>query len=256
MNEQYLHDRLRDYVEAEIGSDFHLWAKIQPQLGPVQGLGMSEAGLPRKGRHWRTAFMVGVLFVGGLAALTAAVPAAQAGVGMIMQRFGFVLIQPSASAPLISASPSVQSRTTPVAQGGLIPIVSLAEAQQRVTFHIPQPTWLPAGLTFGGAHVFPPNWAQVFYRPVNGSPGGLGVEITQGKPSGGYVYPPEAVQPVSVNGVSALYAHGTGDPPAKWDAQADAGMLSWEADGFTYVVRASELHLSREELIRVAESLH
>ncbi len=51
----------------------------------------------------------------------------------------------------------------PAAVAVELPVVGIGEAQRQVEFKIPQPSWLPAGLTLQGAHVAPPNWAQIFY---------------------------------------------------------------------------------------------
>jgi hypothetical protein len=58
-----------------------------------------------------------------------------------------------------------------------------------------------------------------------------------------------------VHGRPAIYARGGNGDRGGWDATVDAGLLSWHDDGFTYVLQFSGLGLSRDELIRIAESV-
>jgi len=130
-----------------------------------------------------------------------------------------------------------------------IPPLPLEEAQRQVSFHIPTPTWLPAGLTLKGAHVQPPNWANTFYGPIDPTDyapyAGFGISITRGKDATSYSIDGATEQaPLTINGVPAQYSAGT-----------DSGMLIWEANGFTYNLSYSNLKLSRAELQRIAESL-
>lgn len=139
------------------------------------------------------------------------------------------------------------------------PNLTLAQAQAGVDFRIPAPTWLPHGVAFGGALVDSPTSVVLHYAgPAKGS--GMGVEITEGSPTGGSAVPSGSLQAVSVNGAPAFFAHGSyvdngaGTSP-RWDPQADAQMVTWTAGGFTYTVSASGLHLSKNDVLRFAESL-
>lgn len=87
----------------------------------------------------------------------------------------------------------------------------------------------------------------------------MGIETTRGQRQGGYVYPEYATQEVKVNGQAALFVQGTWTQAApgvlRWNMDADATALSWQADGYTYMVGSSGLGLSQQDIIRVAESL-
>jgi hypothetical protein len=81
---------------------------------------------------------------------------------------------------------------------------------------------------------------------------------------GGYGAPLGSAEEVEVNGNEAVFVKGIwvlvdeSRPPANntiWDETADAGMLSWEADGFTYILQVSHLRLLRENYIKIAESV-
>ncbi|HET8631236.1 MAG TPA: hypothetical protein VFL91_27775, partial [Thermomicrobiales bacterium] len=100
----------------------------------------------------------------------------------------------------------------------------------------------------------------VSYMPVAGGPyppsTGLGIQQTAGSTlHGGYAIPTSQVQDARVNGRPAAYAHGAWTEAGVWDGTLDAGMLSWEEGGFTYVVHSSGLGLGREDLVKIAESL-
>jgi hypothetical protein len=78
----------------------------------------------------------------------------------------------------------------------------------------------------------------------------------------GMIVPESAAQSLTVNGHPASYAHGkwrpaNGDPASglQWDSTADDGVLSWDDRGLTYVIWSSGLGLSRDDLVRVGESL-
>ncbi len=148
-----------------------------------------------------------------------------------------------------------EQRAAPRAEVREIPAVSLAEAQKQVSFNIPQPGWLPEGLTLKGAHVNPPGWANVFHGRADGREGGLGIEATQGTGKTNYVFPDSAKQPVAVNGQPAIYIHGAWNGQGQWNDNADAATLEWSANGFALHLSGSGLGLSRDEIIRIAESV-
>jgi len=78
--------------------------------------------------------------------------------------------------------------------------------------------------------------------------------------------PKSREQTVMVSDYFATYVHGSwrsdgqGDPNEsignhRWDDSRDSAWLSWqEEEGPTYILSASDLKLSREDLIRIAES--
>jgi hypothetical protein len=82
------------------------------------------------------------------------------------------------------------------------------------------------------------------------------IQMHVGSAAGGYAVPAAAVQQVRVGGQPAVYARGSWDKSGNWNGDANAELLSWEKDGLAYVLSASGLDLSREDMIRIAESLH
>lgn len=137
----------------------------------------------------------------------------------------------------------------------MLPVISFEEAQEQVSFVIPQPKWLPDGLVLKGSHVSPPNWAQYFYSRADGGEGGLGIEVTQGASQSQYVFPATATQPVKIKGQSAFCAQGSWNEKQEWIGTADAGHLEWSANGFLSTISHSGLGLSCNDLIKIAESL-
>jgi hypothetical protein len=187
----------------------------------------------------------------GLALLLLAViaPAVVAG----LQSFGLVLMSPL---DLWRVDHSTPSNAEP--RGGPMTLnLSLEEAQSQVDFRIPTPAWLPDGVVFRGAFTGPTRTTDVVvsYRAAGESSGGLSIQIHRGLPSGGYVVPEWAAETVQVRGRPAIYARGGNGSRGGWDATVDAGLLSWQDDAFTYVLQFSGLGLSRDDLIRIAESV-
>ncbi len=128
--------------------------------------------------------------------------------------------------------------------------VSFEEAQQVIPFHIPHPTWLPAGVTLQGAHVQPPNWVNVFYGhtpPQLGvATGGIGFQVHRGDSVG-------TSQIIGTEGEEIRI----GDIPAvmEWVPGGDTGSIKWAVADFHYQASTSGLGLRREDLIRFAESI-
>ncbi len=136
-----------------------------------------------------------------------------------------------------------------------LPVVGVDDAQRKVGFDIPEPTWLPTGLVLQGAHVDPPNWTHIFYGPADGSPRGLGIEISTGPKEGGYDYPDTAMRSVSVSGYSGICVQGSWNERQEWVASADAGALEWSTGDFWYRISHSGIGLSCENTVRIARSL-
>ncbi len=143
----------------------------------------------------------------------------------------------------------------PAAVAVELPVVGIDEAQRQVEFEIPQPRWLPAGLTLQGAHVAPPNWAQIFYGLADASAGGMGIEINEGSKEGNYLYPDDAKQSVTIGGQTGVCVQGSWNERQEWMALSDAGALEWSANGFSYHIGHFGLGLSCENLVRIAQSL-
>ena len=151
--------------------------------------------------------------------------------------------------------PQLQGLLRPTSVAIELPVVGIDEAQRQVEFEIPQPSWLPAGLTLQGAHVDPPNWAHIFYGFADASAGGLGIEINKGSSEGKYLYPDEAKQSITIGGQAGVCVQGSWNERQEWLALADAGALEWSANGFWYRIGHSHLGLSCENLVRIAQSL-
>ena len=144
------------------------------------------------------------------------------------------------------------------------PVLDLQQAQGHVSFRIRTASWVPSGLHLAGVGMDPkpPDYssygdhASVRYT---GHGGGLTIDEQPGTPFGGSGVPSSAPHTVRVNGRPAVFVHGnyessgTADP--KWNPNADVEELSWQADGLTYDIRASDLHLSERDMIRIADSV-
>lgn len=235
----------------------------------------------------RAGAVAAVLFVAALL-LLATVPSVRAAFGrMMQQRFGLVLVEPTPQTATIS-EPEEGS------QGQLsekiIPPISFAEVQAQVPFAIPLPTLLPQGFELWASRVGtgphgesmdedgnritiePPVQVILHFKPDESSKNRYHPEATLGLDivdqtglRGGYAVPAGSDEDVEVNGNPAVFVRGAwvrldeGKPPSPdnmtWDDTADAVMLSWEADDFTYILSGSHLGLTQEEYIRIAESI-
>ena len=203
-----------------------------------------------------------------LAALSLGVPTTRAAI----QSLGVSLLQPASVAPSLepTAVPQpVSAASQPRGPQRSGTPVTVEVARERAAFPLRLPGWLPEGLQIEHAYLLPApaNGGQgvgevdvVAYAPTGNR--WLGIHQTLGQSGRPYGLDPNFVQAVSVADQPALYARGSWDslsPTASesgWDPQADASILTWERDGVTYVLRAVGLGLDREELIRIAASLH
>ncbi len=158
------------------------------------------------------------------------------------------------AAALITTQTPIQDTQTvegnaPAVTARQIPQVTLEEAQAQVPFHIPVFTWLPPGLELGGAHVSPPDWAHIYYKPTPSSPypseAGIGLAVTRG----------EDPAQIDIDGTQRRGDIMVNGQPARYWAGESRGMLRWEADGFSYTLTYSGLDLDREDVKRLAESL-
>lgn len=235
----------------------------------------------------RAGAVAAVLFVAALL-LLATVPSVRAAFGrMMQQRFGLVLVEPTPqTATILEPDESSQGQLAEK----IIPPISFAEAQAQVPFAIPLPTLLPEGFELWatrvgtGPHgesmdedgnrvtIEPPVQVILHFKPDESSKNRYHPEATLGLDimdraglHGGYTIPAGSEADVEVNANSAVFVRGAwvrldeSKPPLPdnmtWDDRADAAMLSWEADGFTYTLSGSHLGLTQEEYIRIAESI-
>lgn len=146
------------------------------------------------------------------------------------------------------AAPATQTTSVPAVVSELysIPFLSLEEAQRQVTFHIPTPARLPAGLTLKGVRILD-SWVSLSYikQDAGFEYAGLNISIVPGQVADRKHIGVQR-QKVMVNGQPAVY---------EWVEGEDLGTLSWQQDGFTYSMGSSRLGLSRDDLIRIAETL-
>lgn len=146
--------------------------------------------------------------------------------------------------------------------------VGLADAQAQVSFEIKTARWLPAGIAFAGVAVFGndtvdgPSSVSVEYLPLGRTGPGPGIRIQEhpGTQVGGSAAPASAVQHVTVDGQPAVFIRGdyeSSGPAANgvWTPGADAEELSWEHVGLTFDLIAGGLHLTQQDLIRLADSV-
>ncbi|HVX31336.1 MAG TPA: hypothetical protein VHA53_12725 [Nitrolancea sp.] len=242
---------LDEIASATVPATVDLWPAIARRV---------NAGQPRsktafaRARVWR----LGVAVAAVLLSVVVITPVRQS-IADTIQHFGIVETSRT-RLPQETRAPGFAATAVAVE----LPLLSLEEAQQQVNYPIPIPTWIPPGTHLRGAFVSGDGSVSLSYVP-NGwtgqsSQGGFGIGIRQGASAGlgGYEIPSSAIQHVTVNGSPAIYAHGAWDAPPNsiWHDDADAAMLSWSADGFVYTLSQGELGLSRDDLIRIAESVH
>ncbi len=171
-----------------------------------------------------------------------------------VQRLGAVLIGPTPT-PIRRQSTSGNAPTA--SQPQAMPRLTFDQAQQLAAFQIPRPSYIPTGIEFRFAFAST-NGATVvlsYGRPKDTS-SGMGIQIEQGSPNGGYAFPASAARTVKVNGREGVYVQGSWDEQGRWNGTADAAFLSWQDRGFTYDLQYSGLGLTRAEMIRIAESVH
>jgi len=187
--------------------------------------------------------------------------AAQGHTGDRRQQAGVILVDPTAmAAPRPTAA---ASQPHPVGQVQLLARIPLAEAQPRVPFPIRLPTALPAGLVLRGVVVAPappdgasaPPQVDVGYGAADRPDAGLHIQETLGTAQGGYAVDATQAQQLIVDGHPAVYAPGAWRKEGDWDTGADSAILSWRADGMTYVLQYAGLGLTREDLARIAASV-
>lgn len=139
----------------------------------------------------------------------------------------------------------------------VIPRMSLAEAQQQVSFTIPLPSKVPHNLELKGASVRD-NWVSVGYGPATPQSGfGMGLEVYPGTGIGGsqYVFPNHAKQATTVNGNPAVCVEGSWNSLNQWKPNNDAIHLGWSDGTLSYRLGGSGLQLDCDEAVKIAESI-
>jgi hypothetical protein len=175
----------------------------------------------------------------------------------VLQRFGLVLVSPT---PVTQNAPTGPASARPTAAAGIsggpsTPSLTLQQAQAQARFPIRTPSWLPPNVVFRGALVASDGTVVVSYRRVDDPSKGMFIQMQPGPTVGGYAVPSSAAKAIRVDGAPAVYAHGSWDQSGNWHAEADAELVSWESGGMAYVLSASSLGLSRDDMIRIASSL-
>jgi hypothetical protein len=266
---QELHQNLLEIGQQRIADNVDLWPVIQDQI------------LQSATRKWarQRRLRLGLLSLLGLlilaSTLLAVSPRARAAAQQF-QRFALILIgaQPVQNLDT-QGSPPQKGPTPATTEKRVLPNMSQGEIQSQLPFALPVPSWLPEGLAYQGGLVVEepsdkacdqtncststPTYDIVLaYGWGDPSKSGLNLQIWSGQPSGGYVFPQSAEQSVQVNGRAATYVLQT------WEADPQAGQmnpggtqaLSWQGqNGFTYLLTTSNLELSRQDMIRMAESI-
>jgi hypothetical protein len=255
-------------------------------LQPAVAARLARRGAARRRRRTRAVVLVGALLVAALTPLVVA--AARPAVEVWLHHSGLVLVprETVARGPTPGEEPPVAASTAvagaapvgtvvvgrvaastvvagtaiagpgPAGSGGVRRFAGLPldEVQRRASFPVCAPTWLPDGLQVVGGDVGPNGSVAVRFAPASGAASGGGIQQIPGTPGGHYAAPAEHAEAVAVRGRPATFVRGTWEKDGRWHPEADAGLLSWEANGVTYVLMFSGLDLNREQVIRIAES--
>ncbi|MCG8353002.1 MAG: DUF4367 domain-containing protein [Chloroflexales bacterium] len=256
MNKHDIKRVLHDHAARNIAR-VDLWPAIERQLPPKLESRLRQRMRVRRVSIRLAAVGLAVLLCLGAIALSPAVAGTL--FDQTIQRFGLVVLVSEAPDEPVQSSPSGVSQVPVGPKLAPKSNLSLAEAQQQTPFPILQPAYLPDNVELtkvwvGGSNStfeLPPSiQVSLTYRPTIAVPGkeraNVMLNIIQGtEDRGGYEVSASEVRETTVNGHPAVYA----------DRQGDSGMLSWQADGFTYVLHAYNLGLQQDDFVRIAESL-
>lgn len=283
MKEQHVPPILQEIAEDNVPKTVDVWPAIHAR---IMETGTAEHSRQTGLRIGTGRILIGVCVVIFLLAmgLPIAVLAAQGKIGF----FGVTLVhdKPGTSPGITLSLPTPTPAPSNVRKGDVycpdcrtspvpVQLLSVTEAQTFVPFLIRVPTWLPD--TFMPVRASIPRTASnktdgpasvnmgFEHRPdVHGW---ISLDEIQGEQTGPYGIEARQAQQVKVNGHSAVFARGkwqtdpkTGhlpaNQPSQWDDMANAGILAWAVDGITYVLRFEGVDLTRETMIRIAESIH
>lgn len=251
MSTEHIAELVREVTEEEVPGTVDLWPAIRNRVRAMAPVRRHRRSAIPTGRRAVLAGMGATVLALGVLSTT---PAAQASVHALGQRFGLVLGDDSSLHAKPSALGTQVTRTAVVERAGQL---SLSAAQQRTPFPIRVPSWLPAGLTLRDATMgteMPPT-VMLSYSRADRPSAGMGLQEIQGLVAGGISVPASRTQDVTVGGKPGIYVHGASEAGGAWSDTVDGGLLSWQAEGMTYVLQYSGLGLSRADLVRVAESL-
>lgn len=273
MHRQQVHPAIAEIVEQDVPNTIDLWPTIQAHVAAhrqnTERTPPPVAPTPPFGRAFRTpvlrwavsGLVVCVLLIGTLLAT----PVTRAGLQAISRQFGLSFIDPAQS----------QNTTTVEVAATSEPVTSprtLVEAQQQVPFKIRTPQWVPGGVPLASAEANKYNdrdyTVSLFYRdmriPLDEDAPVIHLLIFKG-PLNGHLVAASREEDVIVQGQPAVYVHGgwrddgKGDPTTalgnlQWDDAIDSAWLSWEDQSITYSMAVHNLGVTREDVLRIAES--
>jgi hypothetical protein len=248
-------------------SGIDLWPQIE--MRPESSL--KERRLKIVAQRYRSAYILAAAALILMAAITIAVPQARASIKEVFQRMGMEFVQPDPGPQ--GAVASVESiRGTPP------PSMTLEEIQELFPYMLLAPAWLPGDLALSHAGI---SWSLSEENPT-GSPcvrlayreaetptddqRYLSFQVSPGECGGPFLLPVTKEQAVEVNGVPGSFVQGgwrsdgKGDPETtyahlQWDDSLGDAYLAWRQEGLNYFIAAFNLGLTREDMIRVAESI-
>jgi hypothetical protein len=241
---------LDEFARDHVPYDVDLWPEIAATLSTRRRPPYTRLD---RGQLWRIAVVATALLLSIIV-----LPPTRQTIADTIQHFGIVETN-STTVRIGPPAPGATAVSVPV------PMYSLEEAQKRVPYPIPQPSWIPAGFRLRGVFVGHDDVVTVSYVSddwqVKVNSGAFGFSVHPGtEPSlGGTAIPSTAIRHVTVNGAPAIYAQGAWEHQPDgmtWHGDADAVRVAWAADGFTYDLSGSKTDLGRDGLIRIAESIH
>lgn len=247
--------------QAAPGNTVSLWPRIAAQMAEK-----SRATARTSTYRKRITFAAGLGLLFVFIGLLVFVPPVRAFAESIIQRIGIAFVNTEQFGPNTEVGQPTTNMITPP------PTLSVQEFQERLTFPLLTPSWLPEELTF-------------IHHSISNSQSGQSVDIQYCRTEDMAVqsgclflyasYNAQAATPllaeskeqtVEVNGQPGIYVHGgwqdngQGDPNTQlgnllWDDQVDVAYLTWMQDGVTYLLEAHYLGLTLEDMQRIASSM-
>jgi hypothetical protein len=275
MNTRVIRAVLEEELAALAPNSINLWPVVAAKLANQQQQQVRRKEVGRGVAMFL--FLILILFV--------ASPQLRVAIGQgiqrydILQRFGLVLTD---SSQITSQGATVKEVEQDVR---VLPALSLKEAQEQVPFPIPMPSILPNGLELWAVRVGSGPYAEtidadgkrvqigsrvgviITFKPNDNvkldSAAVLSLTVWDGtNVQGGYAVPEQKDEEVVVNGKPAIFIKGAWRrvdledfKNMTWDHTADVGTLSWESNGFTYILEGYQIGLTRDNLIQIAESV-
>lgn len=261
---------LEEYASNHIPSTTDIWPKLQMKIREGQLLhSRHTTSIGERVSRWlhlrRGMLSASIAILLVLISILIASPA-RANILAIAQQFGVVFVDTSTAVKNIDES-SLGDRKTE--ETGELPLVGLEEAQSKAPFHIPIPTKLPSGLVLQGVRIGQGPSADgkeagttvvISYavddstQPANSGRGTLFIQMTSGEFTGGYNFPANEGERTTVNGEPAVYVQGSWQNEL-WNDMSDVKTVAWTHNDIAYLIQASNLNLSRDDLAAIAQSL-